>query len=83
MGNYYILIWRDTDYWLCGPFKSCREATDWAAIYVYGWGRGDQDKGDPRWHTIQLRKSVVTSPPKVVAPCVNIDSGVMANYPWH
>lgn len=44
--KHYIVVMRDTNLWLVGPFQSQYEAGIWGL---------DQNKDDdPRWQTIQL-----------------------------
>ena len=44
----YILVVRDTTFWLVGPFK------DDAAASTWGHDPENNPEQDPRWHTVEL-----------------------------
>ena len=71
--KYYIMVIRNTGYWLVGPFDTNEDAAK--------YGRRAQKRAwfaDPRWQTIQLADPTVApeivkvrqkkSPPPVVVP---------------
>ena len=60
--KHYIMVQRDTSFWLIGPFNTYQESVDWAK---YSW---DSDNGDPRWQTIALSDWDAARPPTVYHP---------------
>lgn len=59
----YILVMRDTRYWLVGPFASEDELTEFGRANYAPGGRDD-----PRWQAIELGNPYVA--PQVMAPTV-------------
>lgn len=57
----YILVMRDENYWLIGPFGP-GEAQIWAAKY---WNRA---KGDPRWQVLSLSPERLRAGPRLHYP---------------
>lgn len=61
--NHYVIIMRDADYWLVGPFSSQATAAAW------GGGRENNPEDDPRWQTIRLDDP--SKPVRVVSPAID------------
>lgn len=49
---HYIMVMRDTRFWLVGPFDSQKSAGDW------GSDLKNNPADDPRWQTIELIEPV-------------------------
>lgn len=54
----YIIVMRDTRYWLVGPFLSVKAAGV--------WGRRNNPTDDARWQTISLADPTLA--PRLVSP---------------
>ncbi len=44
----YIMVMRDSSFWLVGPFPDQKTAAEW------GYDRKNNPEDDPRWQTIKL-----------------------------
>jgi hypothetical protein len=67
----FILVWRDIDFWLVGPFASSEESVKWA-LWTWGDGKEPNLDCDPRWHTLALSPECAeTVKDRTVPPFVN------------
>jgi hypothetical protein len=57
---HYIMVMRDTAYWLVGPFASEDTAAEWGAAEV------NNPTDDPRWQVLQLAEP--DAAPWIVTP---------------
>lgn len=58
--NHYIIVMRDTDFWLVGPFDTLDVAGEW------GDDPANNPTDDPRWQTIKLADP--SKPVRVLSP---------------
>ena len=64
MKKTYILVMRDINYHLVGPFDSDNDAVVWSK------SRWDCQKGDPRWQVLDLTYDPTIGFPQVFDPSV-------------
>lgn len=57
---HFVMIVRDTRFWLVGPFNEEAVASEWGHANAAGAA------GDDRWHVIELAEP--HAPPRLVAP---------------
>jgi hypothetical protein len=70
----YIIVMRDTKFWLIGPFASQKDAADYGIQYL---APGGED--DPRWQTIRWQLNTFASDTYIGAKVYTPNSGRYIN----